>query len=313
MTSAKQFYGFSEEPFGLEPDSGSLFLTDNHRKVLFSLQYGLTGKKGFVLLIGETGTGKTTFIRHLMSGIAPPIKVIPVFKPPQTFDEMVEFILRELKVPLEEGKGGSRLRQLDEYLYQRSAQDESLLIIVDEAQNLSGEFMEQLRLLCNPDPVRPRFVQGFLAAQPEIDEKLDSYDLRALKQRVVIRRKLGPLTEEESRRYIEHRLKKAGSSLEEVFTPEAAASIWRHSGGIPGIINMLCYFALSTGYVLSQKKIDAPLVEKILPLFGKQQPGLPKPGQSRAMAGLCPGCGTPGCCFPKRGMIFSMSGASIFF
>jgi general secretion pathway protein A len=195
----------------------------------------------------------------------------------------VEFILRELKVPLEEGKVGSRLRQLDEYLYQRSAQDESLLIIVDEAQNLSGEFMEQLRLLCNPDPVRPRFVQGFLVGEPDIDEKLDSYDLRALKQRIVIRRKLRPLTEEESRQYLEHRLKKAGSSLEEVFTPEAAALVCRHSGGIPGVINRLCYFALSTGYVLSQKKIDAPLIERILPLLDTQEPSVPQPMESPAM------------------------------
>ena len=284
MSSAEKFYGLSEEPFGLDPDPGFLFLTENLKKVLFSLQYGLTGKKGFVLLIGETGTGKTTFIHHLMSVLGPPIKVIPIFQPLQTFDEMVEFILRELKVPLEEGKSGSRLRQLDEYLYQRSAQDESLLIIVDEAQNLSGEFLEQLRLLCNPDPVRPRFVQGFLVAEPDIDEKLDSYDLRALKQRIVIRRKLRPLTEEESREYIDHRLRKVGSSQEEVFTPEAAASIWRHSGGIPRVINTHCYFALSTGYVLSQKKIDAPLIEKILPLFGKQQPGISEPRQSPAMA-----------------------------
>jgi len=284
MSSAKKFYGFSEEPFGLDPDPGFLFLAENHRKVLFSLQYGLTGKKGFVLLNGETGTGKTTFIHHLVSVLGPRIKVIPIFQPPQTFDELVEFILRELKVPLEEGKGTSRLRQLDEYLRMRSAQDESLLIIVDEAQNLSGEILEQLRLLCNPDPLKPRFVQGFLVGEPDIDEKLDSYDLRALKQRIVIRRKLRPLTEEESRQYLEHRLKKAGSSLEEVFTPEAAALVCRHSGGIPGVINRLCYFALSTGYVLSQKKIDAPLIEKILPLFLKPQPGIPQPMKSPATA-----------------------------
>ena len=284
MSSAKEFYGLSEEPFGLDPNSGFLFLTENLKKVLLSLQYGLTGKKGFVLLIGETGTGKTTIIHHLMSMLGPPIKVIPIFQPPQTFDELLEFILRELKLPLEEGKGSSRLRQLDEYLYRRSAQNEPLLIILDEAQNLSKELLEQLRLLCNPDPIRPRFVQGFLVGEPDFVEKLDSWDLRALKQRIVIRRKLSPLTEEESRQYIEHRLGKVGSSLEEIFTPEAAALICRHSGGIPRVIHTLCYFALSTGYVLSQKKIDAPLIEKILPLFLKQQVGIPQPMQSSAMA-----------------------------
>ena len=120
--------------------------------------------------------------------------------------------------------------------------------------------------------------------EPDFVEKLDSWDLRALKQRIVIRRKLSPLTEEESRQYIEHRLGKVGNSLEEIFTPEAAALICRHSGGIPRVIHTLCYFALSTGYVLSQKKIDAPLIEKILPLFGKQQPGIAQPRQSPAMA-----------------------------
>ncbi len=284
MSSTKQFYGFSEEPFGLDPDLRFLFLTENHRKVLFSLAYGLTGTKGFVLLIGETGTGKTTIIHHLMSMLGPQIKVIPFFQPPQTFDELLDFILRELKFPLEEGKGSSRLRQLDEYLYRRSAQNESLLIILDEAQNLSKELLEQLRLLCNPDPIRPRFVQGFLVGEPDISEKLDSWDLRALKQRIVVRRKLSPLTEEESRQYIEHRLRKVGSSLEAIFTPEAAALICRHSRGIPRVIHTLCYFALSTGYVLSQKMIDAPLIEKILPLFVEQQPSPAQPMRSPAIA-----------------------------
>lgn len=284
VSMSKEFFGFSEEPFGLDLDPRFFFLTENHRKVLYSLVYGVTQTNGFVLLIGETGTGKTTFIHHLMSMLSPHIKVIPIFQPPQTFDELLEFILRELKLPLEEGSGSSRLWQLNEYLYQRSAQNETLLIILDEAQKLTKELMEQLRLLCNPDPIRPRFLQGFLVGEPDIADKLDSWDLRALKQRIVIRRQLRPLTEEESRQYIEHRLREVGSSLEEVFTPEAAALICRHSRGIPRGIHILCYLALSTGYVLSQKKIDTPLIERILPLLDMQKPSVPQPMESPAMA-----------------------------
>jgi general secretion pathway protein A len=270
----KEFYSFSENPFTLEADPRFFFLTESHRKLLFSLMYGIKEKKGFTLLLGETGTGKTTFIRHLLSMLGPHIKVIPIFAPPKTFDELLEVILRELKLPLEEGNGNSRLFQLNEYLYQRSAQNQSLLVIVDEAQNLSKELLEQLRQLCNPDPIRPAFLQGFLVGKPDIADKLDSWDLRALKQRIVMRRQLGPLSEEESRRYIEHRLKAVGSNLEAIFTPEAAALICRHSRGIPRVIHMLCYLALSTGYVLSQKKMDGPFIKRILPLLQTQKPSL---------------------------------------
>ena len=279
----KEFYSFSENPFTLEPDPRFFFLTESHRKVLFSLMYGITETKGFTLLLGETGTGKTTFIHHLLSMLGPHIKAIPIFAPPKTFDELLEVILRELKLPLEEGNGNSRLCQLNEYLYQRSAQNETLLIIVDEAQNLSKELLEQLRQLCNPDPIRPRFIKGFLVGKPDIADKLDSWDLRALKQRIVMRSQLGPLTEGESRRYIEHRLKEVGSSLGAIFTPEAAALIWQHSRGIPRLIHIVCYLALSTAYVLSQKKIDAPLIERILPLLETQKPSVPQPMESPAM------------------------------
>lgn len=279
----KEFYGFSEDLFALEPNPRFFFLTENHKKVLLHLVYGITEAKGFTLLLGETGTGKTTFILHLLSMLGLHIKAIPIFDPPQTFDDLLEVILRELKLPLQEGNGRSRLWQLNEYLYQRSAQNESLLIIVDEAQNLSKDLLEQLRLLCSPDPIRPRFIQGFLVGQPDIADKLDSWDLRALKQRIVIRRQLRPLTEEESRQYIEHRLREVGSSLEEVITPEAAALICRHSRGIPLLIHILCYLALSSGYALSQKKIDGPVIERILPLLDTQKPSIPQPMEGPAM------------------------------
>jgi general secretion pathway protein A len=279
----KEFYGFSEDLFALEPNPRFFFLTENHKKVLLHLVYGITEAKGFTLLLGETGTGKTTFILHLLSMLGLHIKAIPIFDPPQTFDDLLEVILRELKLPLQEGNGRSKLWQLNEYLYQRSAQNESLLIIVDEAQNLSKDLLEQLRLLCSPDPIRPRFLQGFLVGQPDIADKLDSWDLRALKQRIVIRRQLRPLTEEESRQYIEHRLREVGISLEEVFTPEAAALICRHSRGIPRLIHILCYLALSNGYALSQKKIDEQVIEKILPLLDTQKPSVPQPMESPAM------------------------------
>jgi general secretion pathway protein A len=177
----EEFYSFSEDPFALEPDPRFFFLTENHKKVLPHLVYGITEAKGFTLLLGETGIGKTTFILHLLSLLGLHIRAIPIFDPPKTFEDLLEVILRELKLPLEEGNGSSRLWQLNEYLYQRTAHNETFLIILDKAQNLSKELLEQLRLLCSPDPKRPRFLQGFLVGESGIADKLDSWDLRALK------------------------------------------------------------------------------------------------------------------------------------
>ena len=163
-----------------------------------------------------------------------------------------------------DGSKASLIRQLQEYLIQRLARDENLAILIDEAQNLSKEVMEELRILSNLETPGSKLLQIVFVGQPELEAKLNSDDLRQLKQRIGIRRKIRPLTQEESRQYIDHRLRLVGSSSSEVFTPEAGSMICRYSKGIPRTINIVCDSALLIGYGISRKKIDANIIREVI-------------------------------------------------
>jgi general secretion pathway protein A len=267
-----QFYGFAEEPFGLTPDPRFFFLTENHKEIIDSLIYRIGEKDGLILLTGESGLGKTTLIRQLLPMLPPNITAIPIFQPTKTFSELLEFILQQLNLPLEERNKSFMVSQFNDYLYHKSAQDEALAIIVDEAQELSNEVMEELRLLWNPDPRRPRRLKEVFVGQPRIEEKLNSMELRPLNQRIAIRHRLRPLTEEESCHYIEHRFNKVGKSASEIFTQEAISLICSNAKGIPRIINMVCYLSLSAGYALAKRKIDSAIVEEVFWILDKQNP-----------------------------------------
>ena len=267
------FYGLAEDPFGLAPEPRFFFSTENHKETIDSLSDGIRDGEGLILLTGENGLGKTTLIQQLLLILPPHITAIPIFHPIKTFADLLEVILRQLNLPLEEKSKGYMLSHFDDFLYQKSAQGETLAIIVDEAQNLSTEVMEELRLLCNPDPRKPRLLKEVFVAEPQIHEKLNSPELRQLNQRITIRRQLRPLTEEESWHYLVHRLNAVGKNISEIFTPEAVSLICRNAKGIPRYLNTICYIAMSAGYALNQKSIDSPLVHKIIPIFGGQQLG----------------------------------------
>lgn len=271
----KDFYGFSEEPFALAPDLGFLFLTDSHRKILDSLLHAIRERKGFSLVTGGAGTGKTILIRHLISMLDSGIRSVFIDYPPETFEELLEQIFQDLGVPPEERSKSAMLAQLNEYLRETSSRGEALLICVDEAQELNEGVMEELRLLGNPDPRMPGpgVVQELLIGDPTIEEKLKSTNLRQLLQRISITCRLEPLSESESRQYIQHRLNRVGSNISDVLTPDAADLICRYGRGVPGVINMLCSIALSAGYALSRKKVDADLVEGVSLMLARQKPG----------------------------------------
>jgi general secretion pathway protein A len=267
----KEFYGFRENPFGLEPDPKLFFLTEHLKKILDALVREITERKRFILITGRMGAGKTTLIHELMARLNSKIRAIPVYQPCKTFDELLGTVLRELKLSVEKVTKDSMLSQLNEYLLQRSARDESLLIIVDEAQALSQEVMEELRLLCNSDLRKPRLLQEVFLGEPEIQHKLNTKELTQLQQRIESRCQLRPFSEIESRRYIEHRLSRVGRSSFDVFTAKAIDLICRYGQGNPRTINSLSYMALSAGYALSKRTIDASVVKHVCSIFGKQK------------------------------------------
>jgi general secretion pathway protein A len=269
----QEFYGFTEEPFGLGPNPRFLFLAESHKKILDSLLEGVNTRKGFILLTGERGVGKTTLIRHFVSLLGEKIKAVELSQKFETGEDMLEAILRELGLPVEEPSKSRMGAQLGEYLNQKAAADEILVIVIDNAQDLSKEILEELRLLAGQDPRRPRVLQEIFVGDSPVEEMLGSEGIKQLGQRIEVKCALEPLNERESRQYIESRLSGVGSESSKVFTPEALDLLCRHGKGIPRVINMICYLALSTGYALSKKKVDSAAVEDIVGILSRQKAG----------------------------------------
>lgn len=274
-----EFFGFPENPFHLTPDPRFLFLTNSHQEALASMIYGIQEKKGFVSILGEVGTGKTTLVRHLLNLLDPRIKTVFIHQTFLSFEELLKEILSELDLPLGDQSKFFLIRRFNDYLIQRLARNETLALLIDDAQNLSKEGLEDLRLLSNLETERFKLLQVVLVGQPELEEKLNSEDLRQLKQRIAIRRWIRPLTEEESRQYMDHRLNKVGSGIQKVFTSDAVSLICRYAKGIPRVINILCDNAFLIGYALQKKKIDEGIVREVLSDMGmrtKEERGKPE-------------------------------------
>lgn len=259
-----QFYNFSEKPFNPNPDPKFLYLTPSRREALASMIYGINERKGFISITGEVGTGKTTLIYTLLNNLNEKVKPVIIQHTMITFEQLLKSILLKLGVPLDDEDKTSLLHKLNEYLVQGLSQEETLAIIIDEAQNLPIDTMEELRMLSNLETSKLKLVQIVVVGQPELEVKLDSEELRQLKQRIGIRRQIIPLSKKESREYIEHRLSLVGSSSSRVFTSEAVSLICRYAMGIPRTINILCDNALLIGYSISQKKINVKIVKEVI-------------------------------------------------
>jgi type II secretory pathway predicted ATPase ExeA len=255
------FYGLSEEPFASDFDARFFFSTRNHKNVLNSMVREITGRQGFILLIGEEGTGKTAFIKKLLQTLDPAIRAVSIDRPPQSFPQLMEVILGSLKEPAGERNEKAKPMQFKEPAARGADQNKKLVIITDNVQEMDKEFLQELAMLWSLNAER---LQQVLVGRPEVEEKLNSWGVRRIKKEIALRCRLKPLTEEESLHYIEHRLSKAGGRMPETFVPEALSLICRYSGGIPRTINAFCARALWAGYNLSKKPVDSLLVKEIL-------------------------------------------------
>jgi len=263
MIEYAQYYGFSENPFDISPDPKFFFPAEGHREALAGLLYGINQRKGFVLLLGEEGIGKTTLIRHLMDTLDRSVKTIFFPQSQIAFEQMLKEILLNLEIQIKMEVKGSMLHDLYNYLIQSLERDENVTIIIDEAHNISLEAIEELRLLSNLETSRSKLLQIVIVGESKLKAKLRSKAIRQINQRIVVSSQISPLTEEESLRYIDHRLKIVGSSSSKIFTDGALSLICRYAKGIPRGINVLCSNALSVGYGLSEKKISASTVRNV--------------------------------------------------
>jgi general secretion pathway protein A len=256
-----EFYGFREKPFELTPDPRFIFLTPGLRKALASVIYGIKERTGFISVIGEAGTGKTTLIHSLLNSLDTKVKPIIIFHTTVSFNDLLRMILRELDFWAVEKNKKGLWDQLIRYSKQIAAKSEILVIIIDEAQKLTEEVMEGLKMFSN---LESKAIKIVLVGQPELDDKLNLGGLRQLNQMIRVRCQIKALDEEESKEYIDHRLRFVGSSSLEAFTPEAISMICRYADGIPRIINTLCDNAFLAGYRLYQKKIDTRIIREMI-------------------------------------------------
>ncbi len=255
------FYNLKYEPFSLSPDPRFLFFATSHKEALAHLRYGLIQHKGFVVVIGEVGTGKTTLIHSLMSEI--PEKVITSFvsNPVLTRDEF--FFLLAKKYGLGDVKNKADfLVRFSQFLEQAHRKKENVVLIIDEAHCLPKDILEEIRLLSNLETPQSKLINIILTGQPEFAEILNDPNFRALKQRITLRYHLEPLNLNETAAYVQLRLAKAGARDVGIFTDGALKKVYMYSKGIPRVINLLCDHALLTGFVKETKIIDDTIIRE---------------------------------------------------
>ncbi|HEX4152847.1 MAG TPA: AAA family ATPase [Steroidobacteraceae bacterium] len=258
------FFGLIEKPFSITPDPRYLYLSERHAEALAHLLYGINESGGFIQLTGEVGTGKTTVVRTLLSRLPQHADVAVILNPRVTPVEFLLTICEELGLVVKEADRGSVKEMVDALngrLLAAHADGRRVIVIVDEAQNLSAEVLEQVRLLTNLETSTQKLLQIILIGQPELRELLDRTDLRQLAQRITGRYHLNPLVKPEAEAYVRHRLRVAGASGE-IFTGAALAEVHRVSAGVPRVINVVCDRALLGAYTTDTKKVTPALVRR---------------------------------------------------
>jgi general secretion pathway protein A len=258
------FYGLRETPFAPTPDPKFLFQSARHREALAQLIYGVRERKGFIVLTGEIGTGKTTLLRTLLERLNADTPVAYVHNSALNIEGLLEYVLQDWGVKSTANSHAQRLFELNEFLIDQHRRGGTPVLVIDEAQNLSVETLEAVRMLSNFETTNQKLMQILLVGQPELRAKLDLPELRQLKQRIGLRCHIAPLSAEETRLYIRHRLRIAGAIDAGTFTDGAIQKIADYSGGTPRVINIVCDHCLLSGFADSKKRIDAGTVSEAI-------------------------------------------------
>ncbi len=260
----QKFFGLRESPFNVNPDPRYLFLTRQMQEALAGLTYGIQNRKGFILLTGEVGTGKTTLLNRLLDWLhGQRMSTAFIFNSQMDVKQLFDFILADFEIPCQSREKSQMLLRLNHWLLERYRAGETAVLIVDEAQNLSLEVLEEIRLLTNLETSTEKLLQIVLTGQPELEERLKLPQLRQLRQRITLRSRTSTLELEETFGYIAERLRIAGANGEAIFSREAVQAVHLYSRGIPRVVNLLCEHSLINAYVDHLRPVPAHLVEEV--------------------------------------------------
>lgn len=260
----REYFGLKENPFNINTDPRYLYLTQRTQEALNCLTYGIEAGKGFILLTGEVGTGKTTILNKLLESLHQQRAATAfVFNPRMSASQLFDYMITDFGIECKSRARSQVLFKLHQWLLDRYLAGEQTVLVVDEAQVLTRQTLEEIRLLTNLETSTHKLLQIVLAGQPEVETMLNKRELRQLRQRIALRAKTLPLTLEEIRGYILERLRIAGSSGEEIFTPEAIEEIFKHGRGIARVTNLICEQALMKAFIDRQKLVSAEIVEEV--------------------------------------------------
>jgi general secretion pathway protein A len=258
------FFKLKEAPFNITPDPHYLFMSRQHREAHNHVMYGIRGRKGFIQLTGEIGSGKTTLCRAVLAELGQNVQTALILNPCLTEAQLIRAILQDFGLKTTGKDMLTLIQTLNTFLLAKMEAKENVALLIDESQNLSLKLMEQIRLLSNLETTHQKLIQIVLIGQPELADKLNDDSLRQLRQRITVRYHLGPLDENEIGAYVAHRLKTAGADGRLVFENRALHLAHRYSGGIPRLINAVCDNALLAGYVEGTWAIDGKCMKRAI-------------------------------------------------
>lgn len=259
------FFGFSEKPFTITPNPQFVFLSSIHREAFARLLYGVDSHAGFIALTGEVGTGKTTMLRTLLTQLDPEkYRSALIFNPCLSAEQLLAGICREFGLEAGDQNRSGYLDILNRFLIEQNSAGRTAVLVIDEAQNLAPDVLEQVRLISNLETERDKLIQIILAGQPELNDVLRRHDLRQLSQRITVRCRLAPMTLDDTDQYINHRLRISGSRIPDIFSRAAVRRIYRFSRGIPRLINVACEQALVVAWTRDLRSVTPAMATEVI-------------------------------------------------